>query len=626
MEGLNSLSTFGAHPKDFDPEQVKPVLNNLATIIKWYQRYKDSQAISKAKTRGDLTFEAKTREDQTFSKLKTGLEKDEIKSPYVLKGIFRKSRISLILLLSLILVVVVIIAYSKMFRKDKLEKLRSSDGKISVAVMPFQNMTNDTTWNVWQDGIQEHLTNSLSNSQELKVRQTESIKSLIQGNGLTNYASITPSLASKFSQKLNANVFVYGNITQAGNTIRVSAQLIDSKTEEVFKSFQIEGSSKEENIFQIIDSLSAQVKNFLIISKLVRGISPDFQSYVSTNSPEAFRYFIYGQNAYLKRDYPTAVKLYSQAIACDSNFTFATLRLSLACRWANLYDQAKKYCLSAYEKKDHMPLQQEIYANLVYAICFETPYDAIKYIRELLEIDNQLPSNYYQLGFNYFTLYQYDKAIPEFEKALEIYNKWGSKPMWINNYRYLGLAYHKTGQYKKEKKLYKKAEQDFPDNPDLIYRQTILLLTVGDTIEANKYIEKYRSIRKENSSSEVDIMTDMANIYSEAGIPDKAEEYYRQAILLEPENPVRLNNLAYFLINNDRNINEGLGITDKAMELNPDNYLYLNTKGWGMYKEGNYKEALKILQKAWDVKPVYNHELFLHLEEVKKAIASQKNK
>jgi len=39
MHGLNELSTFGAHPKDFYPEQVKPVLNNLSTIIKWYLKH-----------------------------------------------------------------------------------------------------------------------------------------------------------------------------------------------------------------------------------------------------------------------------------------------------------------------------------------------------------------------------------------------------------------------------------------------------------------------------------------------------------------------------------------------------------------------------------------------------------
>jgi len=42
MHGLNELSTYGAHPKDFDPEQVKPVLVNLDIIIKWYLIYKDS--------------------------------------------------------------------------------------------------------------------------------------------------------------------------------------------------------------------------------------------------------------------------------------------------------------------------------------------------------------------------------------------------------------------------------------------------------------------------------------------------------------------------------------------------------------------------------------------------------
>jgi TolB-like protein/Tfp pilus assembly protein PilF len=50
MHGLNELSTYGAHPKDFDPEQLKPVLNNLNIIIKWYLRYKDFQIAGKPKS------------------------------------------------------------------------------------------------------------------------------------------------------------------------------------------------------------------------------------------------------------------------------------------------------------------------------------------------------------------------------------------------------------------------------------------------------------------------------------------------------------------------------------------------------------------------------------------------
>jgi adenylate cyclase len=47
MHGLNSLSTYGAHPKDFDPEQVKPALSNLAIVLKWYLKYKGIEILSK---------------------------------------------------------------------------------------------------------------------------------------------------------------------------------------------------------------------------------------------------------------------------------------------------------------------------------------------------------------------------------------------------------------------------------------------------------------------------------------------------------------------------------------------------------------------------------------------------
>jgi TolB-like protein/Tfp pilus assembly protein PilF len=526
-----------------------------------------------------------------------------------------------------VLIFAAVIAYPKIFKKNTLEKLRSSGERISVAVMPFQNMTNDTTWNVWQDGIQNELITSLTNSEELKVRQTESTNGLLQSKGLTNYASITPSIASIISQKLNTNVFIYGSIKQVGKTIRVNAQLIDSKTEEVFKSFQIDGTA--ENILHMIDSLSGMAKNFLVISIMEKETTPDFRSWASTNSPEAYRYFIYGNNAFNKYDMPTAIKLFLQALAIDSNFNFAALRLASAYSNLDLLEEGKKWCLKVYKKREQMPMQLKLLTDREYSMFFETPYEEIKYFRQLQEIDDQLPMTYYGIGRDYLEeLYQFDKAIPEFEKALEIYNKWGTKPSWVLNYIQLGRAYHKTGQYKKEKDIYKKAEQDFPDHFFLLENQAILSLTEGDTVAANRYIEKYKTTGRENSWSDADITTNLAQIYSEAGIMDKAEEYYRQALSLEPENPVRMNALAYFLIYKDRNINEGLELVERALKLQSDNYNYLHTKGWGFFKQGKYTEALEVLQKSWDVrrdKAIYNHEAFLHLEAAKKAVASQKN-
>ncbi len=566
----------------------------------------------------------KTLHSESLKEDKTGeRKKEQEKSARKLKR-----RIFSEITILAILIFATVIAYPILFKRDALKRLQSSGEKISIAVMPFQNLTNDTIWNVWQVGVQDMLITSLSNSSEgLTIRQAESINNLIQNKGLTNYASITPVLASTISQKLEANVFIYGNIKKAGSTIRVDAQLIDTKTEEVFKAFQIESVAREVKIFQIIDSLSTMVKDFLLITKLEKKVTYSIAQLASVNYPEAFRYLISGQNAFNNRDWAAALKFYSQAIDIDSNLFFAYTMLSATYLNLGLFQEARKSCLDIYRKKDQMPLLQKLMTNWIYAQNFETPQEQIKYIKQLLEIDDQSPDYHFLLGISYLDLYQYDKGIPEYEKALEIHHKWGSKPSYTGNYSHLGLAYHVTGQYKKEKRLYKKAEIDFPNNSSIIYRQAVFSLTEGKKKDAYEYIEKFVSLRRYNLASEAEISTNLAGIYNEAGILGRAEEYYRQASSLDQENPGIISNLAWFLIDRNRNLQEGLDLIQKALELSPDDFNYLDTKGWGLYKQGKYKEALEILQRSYDLrrqKAIYYHPAYLHLEAAKKAVAGMK--
>jgi tetratricopeptide (TPR) repeat protein len=221
-------------------------------------------------------------------------------------------------------------------------------------------------------------------------------------------------------------------------------------------------------------------------------------------------------------------------------------------------------------------------------------------------------------------LSQYDKAIPVFEKAIEIYDKWGSKPMWVYGYTSLGYAYQKTGQYSKAEEIYRKAEKDFPDDPSLLYVQSVLSLIENDTIKANQYLAKYVSLRKENAAPEAEIKAALGWIFSEAGNNEKSEKYLRQALSLDTGNPYRLNDLAWFLIDKGQNINEGMDLIDKALKFKIDLYYYYDCKGWGYYKQGNYKKAFEYLEKADSLKPVYNHDTYLHLEAAKKAVTGLK--
>ena len=65
-------------------------------------------------------------------------------------------------------------------------------------------------------------------------------------------------------------------------------------------------------------------------------------------------------------------------------------------------------------------------------------------------------------------------------------------------------------------------------------------------------------------------------------------------------------------------------LIDKALKLNLDKYSYFDCKGWGFYKQGMYKEALEFLEKGDSLKPIYNHDTFLHLEAAKNAFTNQK--
>jgi tetratricopeptide (TPR) repeat protein len=312
----------------------------------------------------------------------------------------------------------------------------------------------------------------------------------------------------------------------------------------------------------------------------------------------------------------------------DSTFNIAMMFLSVTYNnIAGLRDSALKLCLKAYEIRDKMPAKQKIFANALYALLCDSPFEQIKYNEQFLAYDDQSPLALIGLGTAYNTVGYYDKSIVVSEKALKLYNQWGVKPQWEGVYQNLGAAYHAKGKYRAEEKLYKKAEKDFPDNQYILSRQAILALTTGDTKEANRHINNYISKREEQSVSETDLSIELGNIYSRAGIPDKAEEYYRKALSFSPDNPSKLNTLAFFLIDEDRNIKEGMDLIEKALEKSPENFYYLDCKGWGLYKQGNYKESLEILQKNWNnLRSLrsYSYRLYLHLEEVKKAVANQK--
>jgi tetratricopeptide (TPR) repeat protein/TolB-like protein len=529
--------------------------------------------------------------------------------------------------IAVLLVIVVVLAYPKIFKKDKLESLRSSDGRISIAVMPFQNMTNDTLWNIWQEGLQNLLITSLSNSDGLSVRQYETMSKIIGNTGNTNYASITPSFAGNIALKLEANTLIIGNIHKSGNIVRITANLIDSKSEEIYKSYEIDGRT-EDDFFPITDSLAKLIKDYLEIKILKQDAGFDYKN-VYTTSAGAYKCFIQGKKYHSKLDYNSCIELYIKSVEIDSNFVSPMLMLSYAYGDIGKSEYSRKWAYKAYDRIDMVPHDIKLLIMEVKAAVDKEPAEQIKYMKEYLEINPYSTEKLYAIGWAYYNLNQWQNAIDAFEKGIGLNKHLGGKyKLWIWNYVLLGNAYHKIGEHKKELKIYEDGLDLWPnEKPQIIFCQTVCALSQGDTVKADELIKDFRVLSKEENRSVNYIEFRIGSMYKETDLFEKAQEHYRVAIKTEPSDIYTIwamDDLAYILINNDINISEGMALIDRALKKNPpDEELLANiyaTRGWGFYKEGNYKQAFEQLEKGWDLRPFYDHKHFLHLGEVKKAL------
>jgi len=470
-------------------------------------------------------------------------------------------------------------------------KQDTTDERISVTVMPFRNLTNDSALDYLTFGVQDWVVTCLSfYPDEFNVRPFELVRDVMRSENMSDYSSVTPYTGSGISKRLKAEVFLIGNIFKIGEIIRLNAQLVSSESEEVIVTFQEEGSA--DKIIYTLDSLSIRVRDYLLISKIDKKTSENGVSgshkihYYITNSPEAYKYHVLAKEALYNLDFNAALRLDSIAVSIDSSFVNAIVTLC----WANYnlgkYEEATKWLQAALMKRDKLPLVDQINLDYQYASLYLTPEEQIKYLQQLQKIEDNNPNHSLLLGYTYIYINKYYEALPELEKALEMFKNLGTEPNDLFYYHYLLKAYKKTGQRRMETRLIKRAEDYFIKNPKG--------LSAGD---------RYYN---------------MSLVYSDAGFYDKAEEYFEKGFSLNPGNKGMINNYAFSLIDNNLNVNRGLELINKALEQDSTNGILLDIKGWGLYRQHKYRDALELLEKAYQKIPSY--EIKDHLDSVRAAI------
>ena len=159
-----------------------------------------------------------------------------------------------------------------------------------------------------------------------------------------------------------------------------------------------------------------------------------------------------------------------------------------------------------------------------------------------------------------------------------------------------------TGKEEESVKLAKSVLKGGPDDKDsyiMLSQIYMRLKRWKDSEDAIAQAEKL-AVRPEEKEY---IIFLKGSIYERQKKYDQAEQAFRQVLQQDPNNSMTLNYLGYMLADRNMHLEEALTLVKKALDLDPQNYNYIDSLGWVYFKLGNYDQAEENLRRAADKSP-----------------------
>ncbi len=157
-----------------------------------------------------------------------------------------------------------------------------------------------------------------------------------------------------------------------------------------------------------------------------------------------------------------------------------------------------------------------------------------------------------------------------------------------------------------------------PEVLDFYYYKAIGLYQTNRHEEAlDTYRKATAQITKESDTELVsDIFTAMGDLYQQTGRLEEAYLCYDSALVYNPSNLLVLNNYAYFLSEEGRQLDKAELMSYRTIKAEPQNATYLDTYAWILYKQQRYEEALGYIEQALAADSVPSDVLYEHAGDI----------
>jgi len=286
----------------------------------------------------------------------------------------------------------------------------AKEGFDSIAVLPFLNLSNDPDNEYFSDGMSEELLNLLCKVPQLTVTSRTSSFSF-KGKDVD---------MGTVAKQLGVDVILEGSVRRSNERVRITAQLVDGKTDKHLWSETYDRELKD--VFAVQDEIANNIVKALELS-----LSPVVQRCIAQRSPtndmDAYDYYLRGRYFVERGDIDSGQKMFEKAIELDNNYALAWAGAADCYSWRTMWfedspeskQKADDYSLKALQLA---PKQAEAHASRGYALAMNSKYkEAEVEFKAAIALDPQLYEAHYYAGRAYFAHGKYQQAAEAFTRA-----------------------------------------------------------------------------------------------------------------------------------------------------------------------------------------------------------------
>jgi TolB-like protein/Tfp pilus assembly protein PilF len=366
--------------------------------------------------------------------------------------------------------------------------------KSSIAVLPFDNLSNDPDQQYFSDGIQEDILNHLAKIADLNVKSRSST---------LRYRSNRPSI-TQIGADLGVGTILEGSVRKAGNQVRITAQLIDVASDNHIWSETYDRELTE--IFTIQSEVAIEIAKVLEIR--LTGQQENLIVNIETENINAYDYLLRAREirarATEEADYDNALTLLQQAIAVDDQYAEAYAEMG----GILYFDKAGNIATSGTTQEIWLDSALSLankaillnpnlsYAYLLRSTIYRRPlfqFDKAKQdLQKAYEIDPNDPVILRELSEVLRNEGEYERSAELRIKSIEL----GPGIKDDEYYVRWGQVYASIGETEHAKELFIQGLKLSPSNPLLLWEMGWANHTLGDMKESINYFEKAWSVTK----------------------------------------------------------------------------------------------------------------------------------